>query len=53
MMLRVYAIWGRDIRILVALGFLWVVQVAFCAMALAYSQRTWFLQAFSAKRDGG
>ncbi|KAF8495004.1 hypothetical protein JB92DRAFT_2748461, partial [Gautieria morchelliformis] len=39
MMLRVYAIWERNRRILAVLGFLWVTQVAFCTMALVYSQR--------------
>jgi len=40
MMLRVYAIWGRDRRILGVLGFLWITQVAFCAMAMVFTQRT-------------
>ncbi|KAF8522545.1 hypothetical protein JB92DRAFT_3094244 [Gautieria morchelliformis] len=39
MMLRVYAIWERDGRILAFLGCLWVIQVAFCTMALVYTER--------------
>ena len=41
MMLRVYAIWGQDRRILAVLTFFWIVQVAFCSLALVYTQRTY------------
>ena len=38
-MLRVYAVWGRDKRVLALLTVVWIAQVAFCAMALAFSER--------------
>ncbi|GJJ12704.1 hypothetical protein Clacol_006948 [Clathrus columnatus] len=39
MILRVWALWRKDRRILYILGFFYIVQVAFVGMALVYSKR--------------
>ncbi|KAF8522672.1 hypothetical protein JB92DRAFT_3269039 [Gautieria morchelliformis] len=39
MILRIYAIWRRDKRVLALLSVLWVAQVGFCAMVMAFTKR--------------
>jgi hypothetical protein len=51
MMIRVYALWRRDKRVLTLMVVLWLTQVGFGGMALGFSQRAYPLSRHPSVRN--